>query len=1308
MPKGDDAARARAGEDRVRRAALDRAAESANRYSIGDEVTIHYPESEARGEILAQTGDGLRIKTDTGEHNVSHADLASGEVRISGEPSPRRSTRADAPVEGMTADTLADHLSAGRDGDIVSRLIDAEHIRLHDSEESLPAGARLKGQAVQGVTAPEGKIHLVAKNLTPETARAALLHEAFHAGAEPLIGGKAWSGLMERVRAGVDSVSRGDAEAKAFWREALDRARDAGTPERHMAEEVAAYAVEHAERAPAGLREVANRIVGHIKAWALRKLGRQLGAVTPEQLRSLALSALRSWRDAPGVREIDGHRYSVAERPSAAARNERQPAPRGGRSRYAEAVQHASDAVTALMAGARETRDDVGRISTLGLVPVRPLFLELARQTPSARHYIDTKQAMDQLRHRLNADDSKVLDRWSKWVRKTEIAKSGLRPVNKDANKRLMDLMHESTIKQVDPSEPFKPKFIPEDAAALKRAKPESEAYEIAWKKKQADAQRKADHERLKEKWDALPEEAQDIYREVRDANTKRADETEKEVVANMRRALDAIAERAQQRHADELERIAEEGLTGKEKDEAIKTADKALAMALARTARNKAARLKSLRQQFESNRLDGPYFPLSRFGQYFVTARDADGKILSFSRFEKRGEQRRFAEEQRALGNKVEEGLASAKGELERNIDPKFVADVDDILAEAKAPDTVRDAVWQRYLESLPDLSMRKSRIHRKGREGFNPDALRAFAHNMFHSGHQLSRLRFGQELQGHIDAAKREVRNAKDPVRAQAVVNEMVCAHDFVLNPKGAAWSHKATSAAFLWTMGWNFSTGLVVLHDPIQRGISNIGYDAETGNVGVKKSAAAIARTFSEVFRGKGFIENSGSLSPTEMDAMQRAKDLGVIEATNAHDLAGVADAGIDYSPWRHKLMQSASLPLHHAERVNREVTFLAAYRVARDAGLSHEAAIKKAADLTWMSQFDTQASSKARFMRGPAGRAAFALRNFHANIIYRMVKDAHGWATEANPAERKAAQGRFLSSIAITGMMAGLRGAYMASYLIPALATAAGLLGLYDKDKDEPHEWLRRTILNNMPDTMMGRAVGGMMMDGVPGYLTGINLSDRIGVPDIGYRSPDREMSAEKLWTYLMEQAGGPALDVGKNIFTGAADVAHGEVQRGAEKMLPAAFRNVSKAIRFASEGVTDKAGDDIVDKVAPQDIAKQAIGLNPAEIADRRARNNFQRNVQTKIAEKRRETLHQMTHAIEAHNPDKMEAAREELRRFNAKFPEKAITGRSILDSVKASSRRSSKKEFGVLLDPKLARGIKANTSPSLYACEEND
>ncbi len=42
------------------------------------------------------------------------------------------------------------------------------------------------------------------------------------------------------------------------------------------------------------------------------------------------------------------------------------------------------------------------------------------------------------------------------------------------------------------------------------------------------------------------------------------------------------------------------------------------------------------LRQALEQSQVPAPYFPLGRFGRYFVTAKDIDGTIISFSRFER------------------------------------------------------------------------------------------------------------------------------------------------------------------------------------------------------------------------------------------------------------------------------------------------------------------------------------------------------------------------------------------------------------------------------------------------------------------------------------------------------------------------------------------------------------------------------------------------------------------------------------------------------------------------------------------------
>ena len=60
-------------------------------------------------------------------------------------------------------------------------------------------------------------------------------------------------------------------------------------------------------------------------------------------------------------------------------------------------------------------------------------------------------------------------------------------------------------------------------------------------------------------------------------------------------------------------------------------------------------------------------------------------------------------------------------------------------MLASAGIDDTTRDEVWQLYLRTLPELSMRKHYIHRKKTAGYSNDALRAFAGNMFHGSFQI-----------------------------------------------------------------------------------------------------------------------------------------------------------------------------------------------------------------------------------------------------------------------------------------------------------------------------------------------------------------------------------------------------------------------------------------------------------------------------------------------------------------------------------------------------------------------------------------
>lgn len=118
----------------------------------------------------------------------------------------------------------------------------------------------------------------------------------------------------------------------------------------------------------------------------------------------------------------------------------------------------------------------------------------------------------------------------------------------------------------------------------------------------------------------------------------------------------------------------------------------------------NGKARMVQLRKAFEANRLAGPYVPLARYGNFFVTIRDDQGKVISFSKFEGACQQRAFAEEaEKTTTGLVERGVMSESESLRSQVDPGFVSDVEGILAATRASAEVMDAIWQRWPVAKP-----------------------------------------------------------------------------------------------------------------------------------------------------------------------------------------------------------------------------------------------------------------------------------------------------------------------------------------------------------------------------------------------------------------------------------------------------------------------------------------------------------------------------------------------------------------------------------------------------------------------------
>lgn len=191
--------------------------------------------------------------------------------------------------DDKTPAALRAALTAGPAGAFIDRLIVRGRLRIEPGRD--PQGA-------MAWTASDGTISLFAGSLVTDPS-AVLLHEGFHSGIRPLIGSKAWSELLDRLDSLYRQFERPGTGARRFFDAARERVADVEAlglghdDARITVEESGAYAIEEYENAPAALKRWVDDVLGAIKAWVLRRFGRQIGDVTPAELRALAIAALR-------------------------------------------------------------------------------------------------------------------------------------------------------------------------------------------------------------------------------------------------------------------------------------------------------------------------------------------------------------------------------------------------------------------------------------------------------------------------------------------------------------------------------------------------------------------------------------------------------------------------------------------------------------------------------------------------------------------------------------------------------------------------------------------------------------------------------------------------------------------------------------------------------------------------------------------------------------------------------------------------------------------------------------------------------
>ena len=218
---------------------------------------------------------------------------------------------------------------------------------------------------------------------------------------------------------------------------------------------------------------------------------------------------------------------------------------------------------------------------------------------------------------------------------------------------------------------------------------------------------------------------------------------------------------------------------------------------------------------------------------------------------------------------------------------------------------------------------------------------------------------------------------------------------------------------------------------------------------------------------------------------------------------------------------------------------------------------------------------------------------------------------------------------------------------------------------------------------------------------PGHALGVDLTNRIGMPELWIRGDDRDREGQDLWHFYTDQLLGPAFGIlGNGVMAGSMAM-DGQYWRAFEKASPAMVRNPMKGYRYARDGVTTYNGDPLIEDVSPWQVLMQMQGFAPAEVAERYRINNRLKNREKEISDRRTGIMREMGDAMRKGEPIP-EKAIKQMREFNREFPEWAITARSIKQSFQSRQRASARNELGVSINPKINDRLRAEQPPALY------
>ncbi|EJI6688331.1 PLxRFG domain-containing protein [Vibrio parahaemolyticus] len=703
-------------------------------------------------------------------------------------------------------------------------------------------------------------------------------------------------------------------------------------------------------------------------------------------------------------------------------------------------------------------------------------------------------------------------------------------------------------------------------------------------------------------------------------------------------------------------------------------------------------------RYMMEKSRL-GFYVPLARFGNYWIDAVDPSGERV-FQMYETENAMMKDVKKLQAAGYKVQDdknanlevgqvrfGLKIQESRGLNGASASFVSDIIKAISGAQTNDKVKDQltdeIYQMYLQTMPDRSIRKSFIHRKGVAGYSEDAARVLADQGVRQANQQARL----ETEKRFTDLMEELKIATDKsnnVSASRLYNEMVKRHEWMMNPQRAQWAQALTGFGFFWQIGISPASAMINLSQNWQIALPYIG-----SRFGFKETAAEMASLsglFAKTFVAKkskaglrGDMDMTNGilgdvLNQEEREALRHAIKIGAIDVTQMADLTGMAEQeSSNYTGKWAKAQQLIGAPFHWAEVMNREVCFITAYRMAKRNGLSKQESLDYATKATWDSHFDYSSRNRARFMQGDVAAVALQFKQYSQNMTYYLFSRFFDSIKGETPEVRKEARKQLLGTFAVTFAIGGLNALPVAT--IAAIANMA-----YAVAGDDNEPWDAETELKSLLAKTFGEDIAkGLYYGSMPSVSSRINIDLlRLWVQESD--AQDSVGVAEN----ILQQAAGASFGIAVSWARGLDYMTEGQYLRGVEYMTPKWIKDVFRTARYASEGgtVTNRNGEIIIDDVTLFEHAQQALGFTPARLVQQYDSNSALKGYERQVTRRRQSLMNAYWLAVRTKDNDGRKSVLNNIREFNRSEwgRQNPITNEVLSRSVKQHFKMASKSQ----------------------------